>query len=118
MPSLVDLEQTSPIQVCPGDDVSFICTVTVSGTESLALLWINPNNGSDSKFYSIDDPIGDSTVGAFTTEIVSDTITSTATVNNITLVDIMSAGITCIDSVSEMTLYVADSGKKTNDACM
>ena len=33
----VDLQQTSPSPVCPGDDVIFTCTVTVSAIESETL---------------------------------------------------------------------------------
>ena len=115
----VDLQQTSPTHaVCPRDDVSFTCTVTVSGNESLFLLWLNPDNEHDRKLYLVNESFihEDVVVGAFTTEIVqggSDTIISTATINELNLVDIMSAGISCFDGVgNNQTLYVAESGRK------
>ena len=109
--------QVSPSPVCPGDDVIFICTVTVSGNESLLLFWLNPDNNQDWKIYFANDTSihKDDVVGAFTTKlkVSNDTIISTATINDLNLVDIMSAGISCFDSVgNNQTLYVADSGKK------
>ena len=91
--------------------------MTVSGNESLFLLWLNPDNEQDWKVYIPSDTnTKDAAVGAFMTKVVndsSDTIISTATINELNLMDIMSAGISCFDSVgNNQTLYVADAGRK------
>ena len=104
--------------MCPGDDVIFTCTVTVSGIQSLILTWINPNNGQDRKLYLVNDVnIGnDPVVGAFTTKLVdfsNDTIISTATIGKINFVDVVPAGINCLDSIgNNKTLHVIESGTK------
>ena len=108
--------------MCPRDDISFICAVTVSGNESLILLWLNLDDGHDRKLYFVNDTnlYEDIVVRAFTTQLVkasNDTLISTATINELNAVDNTSAGIICFDSVGNSnTLYVAGSGKKRNDA--
>ena len=104
--------------MCPGDNVSFICTV--SGSDGLLLIWLNPDNKEDLEFYQVNDTNiqNDNAVGEFTTKLVearNDTIISTATINELNLADIMYAGISCLDgfgTCNNQTLYVADSGRK------
>ena len=44
----VVLQQTSPLPVCPGDDVTFTCTVAVVGTYLVNfLVWYNPDDKND-----------------------------------------------------------------------
>ena len=117
----VDLQQTSPLPVCPEDNVSFVCTVTASANESLLLAWFNPNHELDAKVYIVNDTSikTDNVVGVFTTKLVkasSDTIISTATINELNVAEIMYAGISCLDGAgNNQTLYVADSGRKISD---
>ena len=118
----VDLQQTSPLLVCPEDNVSFVCTVTASANESLLLAWLNPNNEQDAKVYIVNDTSVkiEEVVGAFTTKFVdasSDTIISTATINELNAAEIMYAGISCLDGAGKNdTVYVADTGRKVNHA--
>ena len=93
--------------------------MTVSGSGLPFLLWLNPDNEQDLKAYitNPNDPnTKDAAVGAFMTNVVNDsgdTIISTATINELNLTDIMSAGISCLDGVgNNQTLYVADAGRK------
>ena len=90
--------------------------MTKSGSEPF-LLWVNPDDINDNKDYVVDatnteDPV----VGAFTTKLLetsNDTIISTATIKELNLTDIMSAGISCRDGIgNNSTMYVADLGKK------
>ena len=114
----VDLQQTSPSPVCPGDDVILACTVTVPSNQSLILIWFNPNNNEDRKLYIVNDTdvSNDPVVGSFTTELVgysSNTIISTATVQEINFTDAMQTGINCFDSIgNNETMYITGSGRK------
>ena len=105
--------------MCPGDDVLLTCTVTVPSNQSLILIWLNPSNNEDRKLYIVNDTdvSNDPVVGAFTTELVgysSNTIISTATMQEINFMDVTQAGISCVDSggISE-TMYITGSGRKT-----
>ena len=117
----VDLQQEFSTPVCPGDNVSFICTV--SGSDALIMVWLNPENNKDKKIYQANDTDidNDDVVGAFTTKLVeasNNTIVSTATIIQLNPVDFTSAGISCDDGTgnNKRTLYVADSGWKVRNA--
>lgn len=113
--------QVSSSLVCPGDDLSFICTVTASANETLLLAWFNPNNEQDAKVYIVNDTSFkiDNVVGAFTTKLVkasSDTLISTATINALNVAEIMYTGISCLDGPGDNhTVYVADTGRKISN---
>ena len=104
--------------MCPGDDVILTCTVTVPSNQSLILIWLNPSNNEDRKLYIVNDTdvSNDPVVGAFATELVgysSNTIISTATVQEINFMDVMQAGISCMDSGGiSTTMNVTESGRK------
>ena len=91
------MQQTSPSPVCPGDNVTFTCTVT--GNKP-TITWINPKNMSyDRKVYSSNSVLyQDGNVGAFTTQLIgiSDvSIVSIATLSGVTVQDDENQGITC-----------------------
>ena len=108
---LVVLQQTSPLPVCPGDNVTFTCTVT----ESYPILtWINPNNVSiyDRQVYTGDSVLyKDGSVEAFTTRLIANpagSLVSTATLSEVTVQDDGSQGVTCIYNIFQVHAQITD----------
>ena len=116
----VELQQTSPSPVCPGDDVIFTCKVTVSTNQSemLVLVFFDAFDKNNIIFYDAETMISSnsSTIGPFTTKIVetsNGSIVATATIKGITYEDVPCAGISCNDFFgSRSVLYVALGKKK------
>ena len=121
----VDLQQTPPLPVCPGDDVTLTCTVTVSTNQSdLPFLYlVNAFDENNRVFHNAEDTViaNSSKVGPFTAKVVeasNEIIVATATIKEITSKDALCAGIKCRDgSGDEIALYVA-LGKKKSRWCM
>ena len=122
----MDLQQTSPSPVCPGDDVIFTCAVTASTNQSsnLFLFLVNPLDDLDRVFYDAGVTMGNAsslTVGPFTTELVEvshATIVTTATIEEITSEDITSAGIKCKDSSGNESVLYVNSSKRKHRGCV
>ena len=51
----VDLQQTSPFPVCPGDNVTFTCTVNSSAGTTSLLIWSNPKDPEQQVTYTSND---------------------------------------------------------------
>ena len=85
--------------MCPGDNVTFICTVTVSDQHFPLLTWINPKNEPDDRFtYSLHDMDVTTCVGGFVTKFIegnNSIIVSTATLSNATEEDDKNKEIAC-----------------------
>ena len=116
---LVVLQQTSPLPVCPGDNVTFTCTATVSYPDIVILTWITPNNGSyDQVRYDGQSVLyKDESVGAFTTKLIANSagsLVSTATLSGVTVQDDGSQRATCINNDILKTLIIRLSGSCTN----
>ena len=116
--SLVDLQQTSPSPICPGDDVIFTCTVTVSANESVPLLlfFSNPLDDQDRALHDAGSTGNAKSlpVGLFSTKLVeasNDSIVATATMKKITHEDTACVGIKCKDGPGEEKVKYVEMGK-------
>ena len=88
--------------MCPGDNVTFICNLTVfeNQFEYLTLTWVNPKNNSDPRpVYGITGALStEEYVGGFSTEFIegdNNRIVSSATLSNVTKEDDQNKEIDC-----------------------
>ena len=116
-PTLVDLQQTSPLPVCPGDDVILTCIVIVPEGSLVSLLWLNPKDKTDQYTYTISNiqfPNNARCVGGFTTKLIGvndTTMVSTAILTRVTAHDDGNKGILCKFATLLKTTIITLSGK-------
>ena len=114
---IVDLEQTSPSPLCPGDDVILTCKVTVPEGNIVSLLWLNPEDETDQYTYTLSNtqfPNNTRSVGGFTTEFIGGndtTMVTTATLTGVTAHDDGNKGISCGFATTVKTMKIKLSGK-------
>ena len=109
--------------MCPGDDVIFTCTVTVSANKSKNLfLYLYDACDQDNRVFHNAATVNtnSSTLGPFTTktvEVTNDNIIASATIKGVMPNDAPCTGIRCVDaSGGEKVVYVA-LGKKKCQGC-
>ena len=118
---LVDLQQTSPLPVCPGDNVILTCTATVFAnmSDNLVLYLYDTCDQDNREFYASQavNNSNSSTLGRFTAKVVAvsdSSIVATATIKGVTSNDAPCTGIKCVDvSGGDKTLYVVLGKKKS-----
>ena len=113
---LVVLEQASPLPVCPGDNITLICTVTVPENQVPSLSWVNPKNRThDREVYTVVSSNNSKTgsVGGFTTAFIKGndtTIVSSAILSMVTEQDEENKAIACIHDTEEKVSNITLSG--------
>ena len=107
--------------MCPGDNVTFICNLTVLEIQFdyLTLTWVNPKNDSDPRpVYGTTGALTmEEYVGGFSTEFIegdNNRIVSSATLSNVTKKDDRNKEIECKYNNNRKSRTVSLSGVGVN----